>query len=137
MSMVNWNLSKVANHEQWFFTAEADNDDFFFGWRKGERVMHPTALCICYGLLAAGISEITAKNAATAYARLTFLERLGERAWRTHDDGTPVWVTPDEVRALIGLKVNATDETDAEWNRRMMKEKMAKLKAEFTAKEVD
>lgn len=136
MSMLNWDLSNVANHQQFFFTAEEDNDDFFFGWRKGERVMHPTALCICYGLLAVGISEITAKNAATAYARLTFLERLTGHSWRSQDDGTPVWITPAEVRSLIGLKVNANDETDAEWNKRMMKEKMSMLKAEFDTKEV-
>lgn len=77
---------------------------------------------IIFSCLNTGIGEITEKNAAEFYARMAICERVMGPMLTSFDGGiTPRYITPDEVRAHIGLHTNvAPEETRTKWLRRII-----------------
>ncbi len=83
---------------------------------------------VIYAMLVVGFPaksewKITNSNWKEIYARLHMYER-GTYAWRTAstDSGRfePVYFTPDEIKSLVGLEVNAGNKTDAQFTKTLM-----------------
>lgn len=68
--------------------------------------------------MSAGFCQITEGNAADFYARLCVLRKLFGPMYRTPDG--PLEVTPQDVIAHIGLRTNASTQTDATWRKYIM-----------------
>lgn len=79
---------------------------------------------LIYGTIFTGIGEITEQNAAEFYARLhTFELLVGAIVSGSHAlGGVDTTITPDTIKAHIGLKTNAsfTDSTRAKWLKNMV-----------------
>lgn len=62
-----------------------------------------------WATMSVGIGRITEKNAAEFYARLALLRKI---------DGAPE-ITPEQVRWHIGLRTNVSDESRAQFLKRL------------------
>lgn len=71
----------------------------------------PTTHAIIWYMITLGFSAITQDNWAKVYARLLYWQRLF--------DSEGVKVTKEVIWNRIGLKTNASEETDAQWRKRM------------------
>jgi hypothetical protein len=106
---LNWDLTKIKDSKSVCWTGE-DN-----------KSLNAVTEVLIWGTMFVGIREITAHNVDV------FAERL-RVWWDADDDGGPLreWkdghadpvsrhVTPEEVRAHVGLKTNATNYTERQW----------------------
>lgn len=84
---LNWNISKVENHEELTGSPE---------WALTDALIWAT--------LAVGIGSITAKNYKEFYGRLHLLELI-HGTFRVRD-GKPYYITIDDVKRRIGLETN-------------------------------
>ena len=71
-----------------------------------------------------GSWKITEKNWKEVFKRINMLERATE-AWRTKPDAErkrriPVYFKPDEIRSMIGMSVNAGDQTDRQFDKMLL-----------------
>lgn len=127
---LSFDFTDIKNWEQFFFTADEDYADIFFGWKRGDSVMHPTARTVVFGMMAIGMDRITDTNADEVYARFAFMEKQSG-AWRQTNDKQPVFLTPAEIHSMIGLKVNVMKETEAQWARRITKSYLSELRGQY------
>lgn len=119
---LNWNLTKVENHETKCFKI-ATYDDAWRGIKKGERVLNDVTYTLIFGTIAAGLRGITAANADKFWARISAYEKLyGAFIRGTNDKGEPVDepLTYQDILDHIGLSTNVSDETDAKWAKRII-----------------
>lgn len=77
--------------------------------------------------LQVGMSEITDGNWKAFFTRLSMLETVGG-AFRRNGANQPVFFTPDDVKAHIGLQLNGGDTTTAKFNAQIVR--LAKQNAE-------
>lgn len=63
--------------------------------------------------MAVGMYEITEANARDFYARVSFWEKVNGA--QRYDDGTPVYLTPEDILRFIGLRTNASPMTEAKY----------------------
>lgn len=95
--MFHWDATKVAN------------------WSEVEDALKTSIDFILMGI---GFGTITEANAAEVFRRTNILERA-TGAFRQHlpEVGKPeqVFVTPDEVRSLIGYSVNVSQKSKAQF----------------------
>jgi hypothetical protein len=85
-----------------------------WSWASVTR-MSVTTHCMIWASIHVGLSGITEKNWQEFYTRLSTVERtLG--AFRSDEARTPVFFTPEDVRAHIGLSMNVGDESKAKFN---------------------
>jgi len=64
--------------------------------------------------------QITESNWQQLYKRLSILERINGcyRIYNNGDHATrSVWFTPEEIRSMVGLSVNAGNKSDAEFKK--------------------
>lgn len=79
-------------------------------------MMRPVTHSLIYATIVVGLGEITEKNAEEFYARLNCWERLNGTYMRNAEG--PIFITPAEVRAHIGLKTNVPNETPTQFVKR-------------------
>ena len=127
---LNWNISNVANYKTTCYDripAEGNEGRLDEGGFMGpywyvskddpavlER-MSVTTHTLIFATMSVCMGEITAKNAAEFFRRLSEVEREG--AFRKSADGD-VPYTLDEVQAHIGLSTNVSTLNKREWNAR-------------------
>jgi len=113
---LTWNVENVKDNDSICFipTGETDEDG------KALRRMNPVTHALIFATMSVGMGRITEGNAPEFYARLNIMERLhGDMIHRAEGfEGDPK-ITPQEVRAHIGLYCNVGFETREEWTRRM------------------
>lgn len=119
---LTYKLDSIADWETVCFL-EAPADEPTRGLIKGDRVINPLTEVLIFATMATGIGQLTEDNADEFYARLNFLERTdGPFIIRAEVDGkrpegAAARITPEEIRAHIGLSTNATfrDESRTKW----------------------
>jgi hypothetical protein len=111
---IRWDCSDTAA-----FDAVSEHDADSDKWRDYCNLRDS----VIYAMLVVGFPaksewKITNSNWKEVYARLHMYER-GTYAWRTLNL-EPVYFTPDEIKSLVGLEVNAGNKTDAEFTKSLM-----------------
>lgn len=103
---LNWNVEQIENYESVCWVGEGD-----------DRHMNPVTHALIFATLSVGLGSITDSNAAEFYARLNIVEKLQGPFVVMGGEG--VSITPQEVKAHIGLTCNVGNETRAQWARRL------------------
>jgi hypothetical protein len=84
---------------------------------EGKAVWHPVTNALVWASIPCGYWCITEKNYQTVYGRVN--------AWQRAVGGLitrgKIWLTLDDVEMHIGLRTNATEKTDSEFWRFIMK----------------
>lgn len=122
---LDFNLAKIENHATLCYQGEGDNTR-----------MNPVTEVIIFGSMFVGLPVITADNAETFQTRLQrFWGEDGPLVWVDDDGLHKRHVTLDEVRAHVGLKTNATQFTNKQFERNMrLKLKREAADREYAAK---
>lgn len=109
---LNWSLKDIENFEEVCYEGEGDN-----------LRLNPATECLIFASMNVGFGRITEKNWKNFYKRLAVYERLfGSFRVKYVDGGAErLYYTPAEIKAHIGLSTNVSDETDAAWQKRIMK----------------
>lgn len=82
-------------------------------WKYPNR-LNPTTEALIWFSIMTGIAEITAKNAAEVFNRISFYEKL-EGAMLQDGGGDKYPITFEQVRAHIGLRTNASPKTKGQF----------------------
>lgn len=114
---LHWHLADIKNYETLCWTVA--EHDIRFGPKKGEKVLSPVTEALINATLAVGIRTIKLTNWHRFFMRVAAYERL-VHALRAGNNG-PVYFTPEEVKAHIGLWTNATGMTATEFEKRLKK----------------
>lgn len=100
---LNWNLSKIANHETLAWTQDG--------------TMNPRTEALIWSTLAIDMGEITPKNVDEFWHRLDLYQHsVGALLGNVNGD---IFLTRDDVVAHTGLKVNVTMKSRRAWHTRM------------------
>lgn len=116
---LHWSVENVADHDNVCFL-KAPADDPSRDIKKGDQIWNPVTTSLVWATIAVDLGEITEKNAAEFYARLAFVEK--------HDGpfltrgGEPRPITPQDVRAHIGLTANVSNKTRSQWMKRFLRD---------------
>ena len=133
---LDYRLGKIANYATVCFDtfvgtqeemqARVDRVAFFgpcWEWtdesKTAIKAVSVTTYMLIFASMQVGLREITAKNAATYFDRLSRLEGL-YGAFRKSADG-PVYFTREEVDAHIGLSTNVADVPTRTFNANLRK----------------
>lgn len=117
---LDWNLSRIADHETLCWRNDGTND-------AGEPLyrLAPRTDMLIWAMMAIDIGAITETNAVQVYTRIEAWEKLFGAMCRMWDDTTQraelVPCTIDDVRAHIGLRTNVSTKSDAAWWMRIRK----------------
>ena len=100
---INYDLKQIENHKELCFDEDGAQ----------------TQLCtaIIFSTMVVGLGEITKENAPKFYRRLHAYERLNG-AYILTQQGTPHYITPEDILLYVGLKTNVSAETDAAFRKR-------------------
>lgn len=101
---LNWNLSKVADHETLCWTPADAN---------GEHHMKRVTELLIFATMAVGMRKITERTVPIFASR----PRIYEALFGAFGSGR---ITVEDIAAHVGLETNASDESDAQWRKRMM-----------------
>lgn len=123
-----WELGEIENAESLWETATTDMPSM--GIEAGQQYMNNTTYTLIWLLQAVGIPSITPQTARDVYARITFLEK-NRGAMRYGPNRSDVFFTIDEIHRHIGLKTNATRQTETEFLKRA-KGWLGEYKNEYT-----
>ena len=93
--------------------------------------LRQSAQTIIFSMMFVDMDEITAKNWQEAFERIALYE-LVNGSLRTKG-GQDVFVTRDEVKELIGLRVNVIKKTQASFERSLGKSYIDRLKRSLAA----
>jgi hypothetical protein len=116
---LNWDLSKIKDQETLCWVGVAD-----------DAPMNPITEALIFASIAIGTPMITAENVAEAYTRLSMWQDV-VGALVVDVGGADRFVTPDDVRAHIGLKTNASAYTTAKFNGYIIKALREQAKRRF------
>lgn len=115
---LNYDLTKIADQDALWI---GDDDD---------APMNPVTNALIHATMAIGMPTITAENVTEVWARISvWQDILG--AMLVGPGGIDQFVTPDDVRAHIGLKTNASALTNAKFDNNAIKELRAQAKRRF------
>ena len=100
---LNWNIREVED------------------WKKKQRSKKNRAIldAIIWSTLVVGISDITKKNYAKFYARLTAWEHL--KGTHLYKGNKPYYITIEDIMMWIGLRTNAGTMSAAEFERLLLR----------------
>lgn len=117
---LRWELGAIENWEHvCLVTAKDDMPDQ--GVKKGDEILNPLTHVLIWATIGVGIGQLSEKNADEFYARLALLERL-DGPYLIRPEGKQPHITPEEVKAHIGLSTNVSYETRPTWFKRMRSE---------------
>lgn len=94
--------------------------------KSGKRVEHPWNFTMGIFLMHTGIQTITRKNAAEFYMRAKLIEACFGSLF-TNGDGTPRYITTDDVKAYIGLSSNVSTYSSAQFFAHLRKDVIRNL----------
>lgn len=121
---LDWELGNIADYEnKCFFIADHDSKQWLHEYDKGDRVLRGLTKTLIMISPALGFREITEKNAKKVYARLKVLEKLSG-ALCAAPGGGDYFFTAQDIRDHIGLRVNVTETTDAEWSKNILMQRL-------------
>lgn len=123
MSLNYW-FDKIDNYKEvvWIPTPTDENPD--------EVTMNPVTNALIFGSISVGLGEITDKNIDEWVARFRIIEKLHGHML-VKGDGTPWFVTNEEFVAHIGLRTNVSNESRAQWMRRLFGKQPTSITDEF------
>ena len=105
---------KILNWETLCYVGDPDS---------GKRVEHPFNFAMGLVLMQTGFNSITHKNAERIYERTKLFE-VCCGPFYNNGDGTPRYITPEDVRNYVGLGSNCTVRSDA-WFYKRLREELA------------
>lgn len=126
--MLNLSYKKIANWE----------DVCLYTDTSGRKVEHPFNLTMGILMLHTGIQSLTRKNAAEFYMRAKLVEACCGALF-TNGDGTPRYLTTDDVAKYIGLSSNVSTYTQAQFFSHLRKDVIRGLneQMEYALREQD
>lgn len=86
-----------------------------------ENKWHPITEYLVYGLMGIGVSEIKAGNVDEVFRRVAIHQKLYGAALEYHIPPTKIYLTIQDIKNHIGLRVNVSNMTAAEFNKRVFK----------------
>jgi len=90
--------------------------------------MSPKTNVLIFSTMSVGMGSITEKNWREFFARLDMLQRAPGYAMLNDASGEPVYFTPDDVFAHVGLRTNVSNETTGKWATRILKNRIRDTK---------
>ena len=115
---LNYWFEKIENYKEVVWIERPD----------GEVVMNPVTNALIFSTISVGLGEITDKNIDEFVARYRIMEQL-QGPFITKN-GKPYHLTDEELVAHIGLRTNVTNETRAQWARRLFVDKQTSITAD-------
>lgn len=110
---LRWDVTGVANHEEVCFRI-AEEDDGFYGVKKGDRLLKPETDALIWLTMFTGIGwEVTEENVDEFVARVRFFEKLNGPMLHRGNESYPL--PEDVIRAHVGLKTNVAPEPRVRW----------------------
>jgi len=97
---LNYDLSKINNYEELL--------------KESKEMMQPYNTIVLSTMIV-GLGEITEKNYNKFYNRLNTCERLNGAFLWDSDTKTPMYIQEEDVKRMIGLKVNVGNDTKAKF----------------------
>jgi hypothetical protein len=91
--------------------------------------LRPVTELLVFATMHVGMGEITEKNAAEFYARMTIVHKLHDIGINTPDG--PKLLDPEYVQKHIGLTTNVRTETRAQWTKRMFTDKFSSITSDY------
>ena len=91
--------------------------------------LNPVTEVLIWATISVSMGEITAKNADEFFARVFICDRLF--GGFLIKDGKPENLTPEHIRAHIGLRTNVSEETRAKWMKRIVGDEMKAAAARY------
>ena len=107
---LTWDLTQIKDHDTVCFVETVD----------GQRQLAPLTHSLIFATIGTALGQITEKNAGEFYARVKLLERV-DGPYLHGPDG-PYLITPEDIRAHIGLVCNVVDETRTKWLGRLKRD---------------
>lgn len=102
---LTWDVREVANY-QYVTTSPATRN-------KTDKEWHPVAHAIIMASMVCGYGHITEKNYKKIARRLAQYQMLG--ALLGSQVMPKIYITEEDVRQLIGLRLNVADMSEAKW----------------------
>jgi hypothetical protein len=118
MHLIEWKVNDMSL--TYDYSAVRDSDTLMFD--EDDR-MKPESECIIFATIFIGINTITEANWQSFYLRLSMYENAhGSLVRRVNDDGLLVdsFMSPEIVRAHIGLHTNARNLTMPQFKKRIV-----------------
>ena len=110
---LNWDLTKIENNDDlcWYETGEKGED--------GKPLVRLNSIteALIWATIAVKLGDITDKNWREFWTRLHMSERVYGPSLRR--DGEEYYLSPDDVRAHIGLSCNVCDESKQKFHHAM------------------
>jgi hypothetical protein len=112
---LNWNIEQVKDNKQVCWLEDGQ--------------MNPVTHTLIYSTISVGLGSITDKNLDEFVARFRIIEKLhGPLIWR---DGKESLLTDEEITAHVGLYCNVSNETRAQWARRIFVTKQTSITEDY------
>lgn len=129
---LNWDLSKIDDHDQLFEEREATPT------QEGGRYLNALTESLIWTSMVTGLGKgwsLDAEFAPEFYARIKLYERVAGPLIRRWDEDTkgfePYFVTIDDIRRHIGLKVNVSSVTRAAFIKNLVTRDLDRDKRDF------
>jgi hypothetical protein len=97
---LNYNLTKINNYEELL--------------NESNQLKEPYKTIILTTMII-GLGEITEKNYTKFYNRINVIERLNGAFLYDGEAMTPMYTQEDDIKRMIGLKVNVGNDTKAKF----------------------
>ena len=112
---LHWTVNAVEGHDALCYYKATE--DRWPDVTKGDSVLHPVTHALIMISMSVGLGGITRKNWHEWWARASLTQDVNGAPM--HDGkGAPWFLTPEDVQAHIGLTVNVSRETRAQWLQR-------------------
>ena len=109
---LTWDLTDITDYKQVCWITEDE------GMGEEKKRLDPVTHSLVMATMSISMGEITAKNADEFYARISIIDRLF--GGFLIEDGKPAYLTPEHIRAHVGLRTNVSEETRAKWLKRVI-----------------
>jgi hypothetical protein len=93
---LNYNLTKIENFEDLL---------------KDNNQLQEPYKTIVLSTMVVGLGDITEKNYHKFYNRINLIERVGGAFLWDSETKTPIYIEVEDIKRMIGLKVNVANET--------------------------
>lgn len=106
---LNWDLTKIENHETLCWVGDGD-----------DARMNPVTEALIFLSIPIGVPMITAENLAETWTRISMWQDV-QGAPLAGPGGIDQFLIPEDIRAHIGLKTNASALTVTKFNSNLIK----------------